>query len=111
MVIITEPEFLKSTYKNQTIVEKFINYFENENEDTILLIISGNDLDSKVKINSILKSKAKIIKIAAIEGDNLSSWISNRLSSDGYKIDSSALNELIERTEGDIRKVEIISYW
>ena len=105
MVIITEPEFLKSTYKNQAIVDKFINYFENENEDTILLIISENDLDSKVKINSVLKSKAKVIKIATIEGDNLSSWISNRLSSDGYKIDPSALNELIERTEGDIMRI------
>ena len=105
MVIITEPEFLRPTYKNQVIVDKFINYFENENEDTILLIISENDLDAKIKINSILKSKAKIIKIAAVEGEDLSSWISNRLSSDGYKIDSSALSELIERTEGDIMRI------
>ena len=105
MVVITEPEFLKSTYKNQAIVDKFINYFENENEDTILLIVSENDLDGKIKINSVLKSKAKISKIAAIQGDDLSSWIVNRLSSEGYKIDSSALNELIERTEGDIMHI------
>ena len=105
MVIITEPEFLKSTYKNQAIVDKFINYFENENEDTILVIVSENDLEGKIKINSVLKSKAKIIKIAAIEGDNLSSWIVNRLSGEGYKIDSSALSELIERTEGDIMQI------
>ena len=64
MVIITEPEFLKSTYKNKDVIDKFINYFENENEDTILLIISETDLDSKIKINSILKSKAKVIRIA-----------------------------------------------
>ena len=105
MVIITEPEFLKATYKNKDIVEKFVNYFENENEDTILLIISETDLDNKVKINSVLKAKASIIKIAAIEGDNLSNWIVNRLNNDGYKIDVSAVNELVERTEGDIMHI------
>lgn len=105
MVIITEPEFLKSTYKNTQVVEKFINYFDNENQDTILLIVSENELDYRIKINSILKEKANFKKIAAIEGDDLSSWIVNRLSSDGYKIDQSAVGELIERTEGDIMQI------
>lgn len=102
MVIISNPEFLKSTYKNNSVVEKFSDYFENENEDTILVICSDFDLDYKVKINSILKSKANIKKIATIEGADLSSWITSRLSNNGYKIDRSALEELIERTDGDI---------
>ena len=102
MVIISNPEFLKSTYKNNSVVEKFSDYFENENEDTILVICSDFDLDYKVKINSILKSKANIKKIVTIEGADLSSWISSRLSNNGYKIDRSALEELIERTDEDI---------
>jgi DNA polymerase-3 subunit delta len=102
LVIITNPEFLKSTYKNSNIVERFINYFENENTDTILVIFSESDLDYKLKINSVLKSKANIKKISAIEGNDLNSWIINRLNSFGFKIDSVALTELIERTDGDI---------
>ena len=105
MVVISEPEFLKSTYKNTTIVDKFINYFLDENQDTIVVIITEADLDYRIKINSVLKEKATIKKIAAIEGDNLASWIVNRLKNEGYKIDNSAVNELIERTEGDIMQL------
>ena len=105
MVIISNPEFLKSTYKNNNIVERFIDYFENENEDTLLLICSETELDYKVKINSVLKSKANIKKIASIEGNDLTSWITNRLSSNGYKIDSVAIEELIQRTDGDIMTI------
>ena len=105
MVIISEPEFLKSTYKNNNIVEKFINYFENENPDTILLILSNSDLDYRIKINSVLKSKAQIKKITGIEGDDLATWITNKLKVEGYKIDSTAVLELIERTDSDIMQI------
>ena len=102
LVIITNPEFLKSTYKNTAIVEKFLEYFQNENEDTILVIFSDTDLESKVKINTVLKEKANIKKLASIEGADLNTWVISRLASNGYKIESSALSELIERTDGDI---------
>ena len=105
MVIISNPEFLKSTYKNTTVVEKFINYFENENEYTVLVIYSDTDLDYKIKINSVLKSKANIKKISSIEGDNLNTWIINRLNEFGYKIDPTAIVELIDRTDGDIMTI------
>ena len=102
MVIISNPEFLKSTYKNTMIVEKFLDYFQNENEDTILVILSDSDLDYRIKINAILKEKANIKKLAAIEGADLNTWITSRLSNNGYKIEVSALAELVERTDGDI---------
>ena len=102
MVIISNPEFLKSTYKNTMIVEKFLDYFQNENIDTILVILSDSDLDYRIKINAILKEKANIKKLAAIEGADLNTWITSRLSNNGYKIEVSALAELIERTDGDI---------
>lgn len=105
MVIISNPEFLKSTYKNINIVEKFINYFENENPDTILLILCDSELDYRVKINTILKAKAQIKRIAAIEGDNLADWITGKLKEEGYKIDPTAVVELIERTNSDIMHI------
>ena len=105
MVVITEPEFLKQTYKHNNIVEKFINYFLDDYQDTILVIISDTDLDYRVRINTILKEKATIKKIAAIEKDNLETWIVKRLDSYGYKIDKSAVSELIERTDGEIMQI------
>ena len=102
MVIITNPEFLKSTYKNANVVQKYIDYFENENQDTILMICCDYDLDYKIQINSTLKSIAKIKKISLVEGNDLSSWIVERLKVNCYKIDSTAIAELIERTDGDM---------
>ena len=102
MVIISNPEFLKSTYKNNSIVEKFIDYFKDEYQDTILVIISDNDLDYRIKINQVLKDKANIVKLESVTGDNLSNWITSSLSKDGYKIDESAVLELIERTDNDM---------
>ena len=105
MVIITEPEFLKQTYKHNHIVDKFANYFLDDYQDTIIVIISEDDLDYRLKINSILKEKAIIKKIATIEKDNLSDWIIKRLDNEGYKIDKSAVGELIERTDGEIMQI------
>ena len=105
MVIITEPEFLKQTYKHNHIVDKFSNYFLDDYQDTILVIISGDDLDYRLKINSVLKEKAIIKKIATIEKDNLGDWIVKKLDNEDYKIDKSAVGELIERTDGDIMQI------
>jgi DNA polymerase-3 subunit delta len=105
LVVINDADFLKSTYKKEHIVEKFIEYFNNENPDTVLLLVTNNDLDYRGKIGSILKSKAQIIKVSALEGNDLNTWINNKISSCGYKIDPTATQELISRCEGDLLQI------
>lgn len=105
IVIITEPEFLKATYKNTNIVDKFIDFFNDSYQETILIIITDFELDSKLKINSVLKSKAEIVKVSLIEGQDLKTFVLDQLSRVGYAIDNDALEELILRTDGDIMTI------
>ena len=106
MVVISQPEFLKYGYKNTAILDKFINYFSNPSQETIVVIIVENELDYKLKINALLKEKAKIIRINSFDGENLKSWINIEVEKDGYKIDFNAVEELILRTDGDIMLIK-----
>lgn len=106
MVVISQPEFLKCGYKNTAILDKFINYFSNPSQETIVVIIVENELDYKLKINALLKEKAKIIRINSFDGENLKSWINTEVEKDGYKIDFNAVEELILRTDGDIMLIK-----
>ena len=101
MVVITNPEFLKPTYKNTDVVKKIIDYFKNPNDDTILLILSDFSLSENLEITQVLKAAGDIKVKEAITGDNLTSWIKNLVEFNGYKIDDFAISELIERTNGD----------
>ena len=84
-VVITEPEFLKSTYKNKDVQESFKKYFNNPNEDTILIILANTDaMENEMRV--ILKDNAIIQTIDAISKDNLVEWIKNRLSNQGFKV-------------------------
>lgn len=105
VVIVSNPEFLKSTYKNNNIIDKFIDYFLDPYQETVLIILSEADLDYRNKINTILKDKADIKKINNIVGNDLNAWIKNSLNSEGYTIDDSAILELIERTDGDMMSI------
>ena len=105
IVIIYEPEFLKATYKNTNIVDKFIDFFNDTYQETILIIISDFELDSKLKINSVLKSKAQIHKVSLIEGQDLKAFVLEQLNRAGYTIDNDALEELVLRTDGDIMTI------
>ena len=102
IVIIKEPEFLKASYKNINIINKFSGYFEQDYSDTITIIITEEELDKKVLIKSILLKKATVVNVANITGDDLNTWVKNDFNKDGYNIEDSAVLELIERTEGDI---------
>ena len=105
MVIISQPEFLKSTYKNPNIVDKFMSYLLDDYQDTILVIISDFDLDYKLKINALLKEKAEILRVNSFDGENLKGWILEQLKKEGYVIDNDAVEELMVRTDGDIMMI------
>ena len=105
MVVITNPEFLKPTYKNNDVLEKFIDYFRNPNSDTILVILCNFTLTDNLEVTKVLLANAKYKKIDAITGENLSAWIKNNCKEKGYNIDETAILELVDRTSGDIMTI------
>lgn len=105
MVVVSNPELLKNTYKNADVVNKYINYFKSQNEDTILVFLCNFPLNESLEINKILLSYATYKKIDEITGDNLLDWIKKSCLEKGYKIDDFSANELIERTSSDTMSI------
>ena len=102
LVIVSNPELLKAGYAKDDITRKFINYFELDNPDTILLLLVDFKLDYALPINATLKAHAHFETLSDLAGDDLVEWINKRVSDLGCVIEDAAITELIERTEGDI---------
>lgn len=105
MVIVNNPEILKSTYKNTEIINKFISYFKAPNVETLLVFLCDFTLAENLEINQVLFANSQYKKINAITGDNLTNWVINYAVAKGYKIDELAANELIERTSAEISMI------
>ena len=105
MVIVNNPEILKSTYKNTEIINKFISYFKTPNVETLLVFLCDFTLAENLEINQVLFANSQYKKINAITGDNLTNWVINYAVAKGYKIDELAANELIERTSAEISMI------
>jgi DNA polymerase-3 subunit delta len=101
MVVVSNPELLKNTYKNIDVVNKYINYFKNPNLDTVLVFICNFPLTESLDINQVLLANATYKVIADIKGDDLLGFIKELCNEKGYKIDDFAITELIERTSSD----------
>ena len=105
MVVVTNPELLINTYKNIDVVNKYINYFNNPNDDTILVFMCNFTLSETLDINQILLKNAKYKVIAEIKGDDLAGWIKEICAEKGFKIDDFAITELIDRTSADTMNI------
>lgn len=105
MVVVNNPEILKSTYKNIEITNKYINYFKNPNNDTVLVFLCNFSIAENLEINQVLLQKAIYKVIEEIKGEDLLGWIKKICIDKGYKIDDFAINELIERTSSDTMSI------
>ena len=106
IVVLSEPEFLKSTYKDEEVIKKYQKYFLNPNPDTTLLILSNFGLETKSEICSTLVANASIKVFDTITGSNLNSWIIEELKKEDYSIDQEALEELVLRTDGELKLIK-----
>lgn len=106
IVVLSEPDFLKSTYKDEEVVSKYKKYFSNPNPDTTLLILSNFNLDPKLEINYILQANSDIKVFDTLTKDNLNNFIIEELKKEDYTIDSEALTELVLRTDGDLKLIK-----
>lgn len=107
IVIISNPIFL-SNEKNKLIhnIEKFIEYINNPNKTTILVINSCDiKIDKKKKIYKALQKKAKICSFDNISEQVATQIIKNKFKQLNANISYEAIYELINRTECDSLKL------
>lgn len=77
---------------------------ENAEDDSCAFILSvvSSTLDEKNKIFSLIKEKGKIIQIVDPDEKNFLEYIKNYCAKYEINIDKDAINELANRTDGDV---------
>ena len=86
--------------------QRFIQYLENPNPDTILIMYSSQINEDSLPITKAINLYAKITKLQEIKKEDLDLIIKKSFEEDGYQITSEAISELIERTNGDYPTIE-----
>ena len=90
LVVVSNPELLKSSYSNDLITKKFINYIEMDNPDTILLFLVDFKLDYSIPINATLKAHANFETLNDLVGDGLIAWIDKRPHCHSHRADGNS---------------------
>ncbi len=107
IVIVNNPLFLASEKsKIQHNIDRFIEYINNPNQSTVLIINAYHvKLDKKKKINKLLLAKCESINYDNITELEAKAIIENRMKQLNINIKFDAVNELINRTECDSLKL------
>lgn len=86
--------------------QRFISYLENPNPDTVLIMYSSQINESEEPITRALNLYAKMVKLQEINKKELPNIIKKSFHEEDYQINDQAVNELIERTNGDYQAIE-----
>lgn len=103
--------------RNDHDLETLIKYFRNPKDDTTIIFLLEKDIDSSLKISKEAKKYVRFEFIKDIDKEELPTYITNIFFEDGYSIEHSAIETLIERTSGDfqtivneIKKIKLYAY-
>lgn len=86
--------------------KRFIDYLENPNPDTILIMYTSQLSSDDHPITKALNLYVKITKIEEFKKEELDIVIRKSFEEEGYQISSDAVSELIERTNADYPTIE-----
>ena len=100
VVIIKNPQFLESDKTNHN-VDLLINYLENPNEDTILIInASGMKVNDNTKAMKALLKEATVVNTNAISEEEFKAWLKTECSNQGNVVMKNSSAELFYKTMG-----------
>ena len=93
IVILKNFEIIIEDKNNNEILEKLINYFNNQSKSTMLIFISSIKLNEKAKVNKEFLSHVEIINTPIISKSyELANYLKDIFKNDGYGISMNALN-------------------
>lgn len=103
VVMIEHAQFLTSDKQKQLSDEELdmlMQYIQDPNPDTVLFIFAPYEtLDNRKKVVKLLKEKATYLSAQALSESETVHFMQQRIQGNGYSMDRSALQELLERTQ------------
>lgn len=105
LLILSNPTFLNSGKKNETLHKKWIEYIQNPNPDTVLLVLlGGQKLDKRLKV-----VKQTLKEAVIVEEDKLDTKYYQRLITSlasPLQIEYPAIQKLITMTGGKVSLIQ-----
>lgn len=103
VVLIEQAQFLTSDKQKQLSedeLDMLMQYIQDPNPDTVLFIFAPYDtLDNRKKIVKLLKENAVYLSAQPLSESETTHFLQQRIQGNGYSMDRSALQELLERTQ------------
>ena len=96
--IIIKNADMFTTSKTKFNEEYLIKYLEEPNEKTTLIFVTGNKVDERKKLTTIIKSKYKYINIKNPTIKEIYTKLENIFKKDKYKIDSKSIYYIINNS-------------
>ena len=106
LVIVNRPFFLtgmrvKSKLEQNT--DDFLDYLQHPEESTVMVIFAPYDkLDSRKKVTKALKKVATTIEIGNLRESEIKKLVTDKISDQGFSINSDALDRMVELTGGKL---------
>ncbi len=88
----------KDTKKSENIDDKIINYLNNPNKSTVLILLLSDKMNGVKKISKMIKEKYKYIEILDYNVKELREFVNNFLKKNKIKMDYDSVNYLINNS-------------
>lgn len=97
-IIVKNAPYFGSSCKKETEIEQLINFLEREYENTTIIFLTSDKIDSRKKITKLIKDKYNLIVIPNLKPYEIENKLRDYFKKSSFNIDSSTIKYIIENS-------------
>ena len=101
-LVVTNADIFGSDKLDDSITDSLIKYFNNPNENTVIIFTTQKPVDSRKKIVKELKSKYKVISTPKMDKKTINSLLTNYVKENDFTIDWETVNYIINNSYNNL---------
>ena len=101
-LVVTNADIFGSDKLDDSITDSLIKYFNNPNENTVIIFTTQKPVDSRKKIVKELKSKYKVISTPKMDKKTINSLLTNYVKENEFTIDWETVNYIINNSYNNL---------
>ena len=101
-LVVTNADIFGSDKLDDSITDSLIKYFNNPNENTVIIFTTQKPIDSRKKIVKELKSKYKVITTPKMDKKTINSLLTNYVKENDFTIDWETVNYIINNSYNNL---------
>ena len=101
-LVVTNADIFGSEKLDDSITDSLIKYFNNPNENTVIIFTTQKPVDSRKKIVKELKNKYKVISTPKMDKKTINSLLTNYVKENDFTIDWETVNYIINNSYNNL---------